>query len=168
MSGCPAFEGSKQRIRIESSTYEKREEKGADRKRTEKSEPKGEVEADRHLSWGQELLARGDYEGALKENQTVLSLSGSRTPGDNALFNMGLISVHFRNPKKDYGHASSFFNKLLKDYPESPLAEQAKIWTAVLQEFEKLSQTIAKLNQVIEDSKKVDIEIEKKKRQKAK
>ncbi|MGZ3604822.1 MAG: hypothetical protein ACXU9P_07665 [Thermodesulfobacteriota bacterium] len=46
--------------------------------------------------------------------------------------------------------------------------EQAKIWTGILQENEKLSQTIQKLNQVIEESKDVDIQIEEKKREKAK
>jgi len=150
-------------VKIETSAYEKREEKAEDQKKTEE-----EIGAKEHLSQGQQLLARGDYQGALKENQTVLSLSDNRPPGDSALFNMGLIYVHFANPKKDYGNAFTFFNKLLKDYPKSPLAEQAKIWKAVLQEFEKLTQTVAKLNQVIEDSKKVDIEIEEKKRQKGK
>ncbi len=153
ISGCPALEGTGQRMKMESFTYEKREE---------------EVGAKEHLSRGEQLLARGDYEGALKENQMVLSLSGNRPPGDSALFNMGLIYVHFGNPKKDYGNAFTFFNRLLRDYPKSPLAEQAKIWKAVLQEFEKLTQTVARLNQVIEDSKKVDIEIEEKKRQKVK
>ena len=163
ISGCPALEGTRQRMKIESSTYEKREEKAEDQKKREE-----ETGAMEHLARGQQLLARGDYEGALKENETVLSLSGNRPPGDSALFNMGLIYVHFANPKKDYGNAFTFFNKLLKDYPKSPLAEQAKIWKAVLQEFEKLTQTVAKLNQVIEDSKKVDIEIEEMKRQKGK
>ncbi len=163
ISGCPAFEGTKQQVKIETSAYEKREEKPEDQKKTEE-----ETGVKEHLSRGQQLLARGDYEGALKENQTVLSLSDNRPPGDSALFNMGLIYVHFGNPKKDYGNAFTFFNKLLRDYPKSPLTEQAKIWKAVLQEFEKLTQTIAKLNQVIEDSKKVDIEIEEKKRQKGK
>jgi hypothetical protein len=57
---------------------------------------------------------------------------------------------------------------LIKDYPQSPWSEQAKIWTAVLQENEKLNQTIENLNQVIEKSKKVDIQIEEKKREYAK
>jgi hypothetical protein len=36
-----------------------------------------------------------------------------------------------------------------KEFPQSPLAEEAKIWTSVLQDFEKVKQ--------------VDIEIEEKK-----
>jgi tetratricopeptide (TPR) repeat protein len=98
----------------------------------------------------QKLLAQGNYEGALKENQRILSLSGQNPPGDEALFNMGLIYAHFGNPKKDYSKSIVFFKKLIKDYPQSPFVEQARMWTGTLQEYEKLSQTIQKLNQVIE------------------
>lgn len=121
-----------------------------------------------HLLQARRLLEQRDYEGALKENQKILSFSNQNPPGDEALFNMGLIYAHFSNPKKDYGKSVVFFRKLMKDYPQSPLVEQARIWTRILQENEKLSQTIQKLNQVIEESKHVDIEIEEKKREKAK
>jgi hypothetical protein len=114
------------------------------------------------------LFEKRDYEGAFKENQTVLSLSGKSPPGDEALFNLGLICAHFGNPQKDYGKSIVFFKKLIKDYPQSSWGEQAKIWSAVLQENEKLNQTIENLNQVMEKSKKVDIEIEEKKREHAK
>lgn len=116
----------------------------------------------------QKLVAQGNYEAALKENQRGFSLSGKNPPGDEALFNIGLIYAHSGNPKKDYGKAILFFNKLTKDCPQSPWVEQARIWTAVLQENEKLKQSIENLNQVMEKSKQVDIEIEEKKREKAK
>jgi len=114
-----------------------------------------------HLLRGQKLLAQGDYEGALKENQKVLSMSTHRPPEDEALFNMGLIYAHLGNPGKDVGKSVDFFNKLIKDYPKSPLAEQAKIWVEMLKENEALSLVIQKLKQV-------DIEVEEKKRETAK
>jgi tetratricopeptide (TPR) repeat protein len=114
-----------------------------------------------HLLRGQKLLAQGDYEGALKENQKVLSMSTSRPPEDEALFNMGLIYAHLGNPGKDVGKSVDFFNKLIKDYPKSPLAEQAKIWVEMLKENEALYLVIQKLKQV-------DIEVEEKKRETAK
>jgi len=51
--------------------------------------------------------------------------------------------------------------QLIKDYPESPLVEQSKIWVKVLQKNEELNQVIQKLKQV-------DIEIEERKREKGK
>ena len=121
-----------------------------------------------HLLRARKLLEQRDYDGSFKENQKILSLSGQNPTGDEALFNMGLIYAHFGNPKKDNGRSIGFFKKLTKDYPDSPLVVQARIWTGILQENEKLSQTIQKLIRVIEESKQVDIEIEEKKREKGK
>ena len=118
-------------------------------------------EAREHLLRGQKLLAQGDYEGSLAENQKVLTLSARRPPEDEALFNTGLIYAHFDNPKKDYGKSLDYFKRMIKDYPKSPLSEPAKIWIGVLQENERL-------NQILEKSKQVDIEIEEMKREKFK
>jgi tetratricopeptide (TPR) repeat protein len=114
------------------------------------------------------LLAQGDYEEAVKENQKILSLFGQNFPEDEALFNLGLIYAYSGNPKKDYRKSSYFLKKLIKEFPQSFLAEQAKILVGMLQENEKLSRSIEELNQVIEKSKQVDLEIEEKKREKAK
>ena len=114
------------------------------------------------------LLAQGNFDGALKENQKILSLSGSNPPGDEALFNIGLIYVHPGNPKKDYGNALLSFNKLAKDFPQSPWVDQSKIWVGVVQESLRLNQTIDKLNTMIEESKQVDIQIEERKRERGK
>jgi tetratricopeptide (TPR) repeat protein len=131
--------------------------------KVKKPEPKTDElgPAREHLLRGQKLLSQGDYESALNENQKVLSISAHRPPEDEALFNMGLIFAHSGNPKKDFGKSLDFFCRVVKDYPKSPLAEQAKIWIKVLQEHEGLTQVIQKLKQV-------DIEVEEKKREKAK
>jgi len=107
--------------------------------------------ANDHLIRSQELLAGGDYKKAFEENQKVLSLYDKIPAGDAAFFNMGLIYAHDRNPGKDYKKSLGFFKKLIKEFPQSPLVEQAKIWVSVLD--------------VIEKSKQVDIEIEKKKKE---
>jgi tetratricopeptide (TPR) repeat protein len=114
-----------------------------------------------HLLRGQSLLAQGDYEGSFNENQKVLSLSAHRPPEDEALFNLGLIYAHSGNPKKDFGKSIDFFKKLIKDYPGSPLVEQARIWVGILQKHEELTEVIQKLKQV-------DLEVEERKREKAK
>ena len=62
----------------------------------------------------------------------------------------------------------NYYKKLMKDYPQSSWSELAKIWTGMLQENERLTQTVDKLNQTIEKSKQVDIEIEEKKKEKGK
>ena len=127
-----------------------------------------EKEARLYLLNGHKRLVQGDYEGALNETQNVLSLSGGTLLVDEVLFNTGLIYAHPGNPKKDYGKALHFFKKLLTDHPQSPLAEQAKAWIGVIEENSRLTQGIDKLNKMIEASKRIDLEIEQKKREKAK
>lgn len=118
----------------------------------------GKVPPDK-LGQANELFKKGDYEGSLKENQRVLSLSGKMIPRDRALYNMGLIYAHGENPKKDYGKSLFYFNKVVTDYPESPLIPEAKAWVNMLQENQQLLEMIKKV-------KEIDIAVEEKKREK--
>jgi outer membrane protein assembly factor BamD (BamD/ComL family) len=97
-----------------------------------------------------ELYGHGDFDGGLKMNQSIMSLCGKKPPCDQALFNMGLIYASNDNVKKDYRKSMSMFQKVVKEYPLSPLVPQAKTWIGVLG--------------VIEKSKEVDMEIERAKK----
>jgi hypothetical protein len=110
-------------------------------------------EADLHLRMAQELMAKGEYEGSLRETQKVLALAKDDAPADAAVFYMGLIHAHPNNAKKDNKKAIGFFNRVVKHYPDSQWAEQAKIWIGVLDGLEKLKQ--------------VDLELEERKRDRA-
>lgn len=96
------------------------------------------------------FISRGDFDGAMKVNQDVLADSPKTPPGDEALMNLGLISAHYANPKKDYKKAMGYFMRIEREFPQSTLVEEARIWVSVLQAFEK--------------AKQVDIEIEEKKK----
>jgi TolA-binding protein len=103
------------------------------------------------LRHGQHLLAQGDFQGALQANREVLDQFPRSTPGDVALFNMGLIHIHHTNPKKDIGQAQNNFARLLQEFPDSPRAEETRVWIGILETMEKTRQ--------------IDIEIEGKKRE---
>jgi len=141
------------------------------------SQPKKEKirdESKEHLLQGQRLLAMGQYEASIKENLKVLSIAPNVPPGDEAMFTLGLIYAYPRFQKKDYGKAVISLTKVIKEYPQSIWSGHAKILLDIIQENEKLkrisseaTQENEKLKGVIEQSKKVDIEIEEKKREKA-
>jgi len=117
-------------------------------------------EAQEHLLRGQALLSQRNYSGALDEFQRVLSFPPEIPLKDEALLNIGLVYAHLGNPQRDVEKSLEFFKKLIKYYPKSSLVEQAKVWVGVLEENEKL-------NQVIQQLKRVDIEIEEMRRKKA-
>jgi hypothetical protein len=139
----------------------------------------GEEKAYQNFHYGKEPLVQEDDEGvfkesqqalaldegALKESRQVLALSDQKAREDESLFKMGLFYATSGNAKKDYAKSLHFLRKLIKDFPQSSLVEPARILLALLQENEKLKQSIENLNQVIEKSKQVDIQIEEKKRE---
>lgn len=98
----------------------------------------------------QALVDRGDFEGAMKRSEELLSSSPGNSRGDEALFALGLIHAHAENPRKDYRRSRDHFARLIEEYPGSPLAGESKIWIGVLD--------------MIEKTKQVDIEIESKKK----
>ena len=124
-------------------------------------EAKGEPRE--YFTTAQKLLDQGDYEGSLRENEKVVSLYDNIPPGDEALFNIGLIYAHHGNLKRDYKKSLDLFKRLLMMFPQSPLVGQAKLWIGILQENQSLNRKIEELNKTIKKSKQVDIEIEEKK-----
>ena len=93
-----------------------------------------------------EQIDRGDFEGAVREHQDALSRSGTERRTGMLLFELGLLSAHNDNPKKDYRKAMGYFSRLVREHPRSALVEEAKIWIDVLDAMEK--------------AKRVDIQIE--------
>jgi hypothetical protein len=143
-------------------------------------------DARKHLLEARELLAQQDYQASLDKNQKVLAIQGSPY-ADEALFNIALIYADHRNPERDYEKSSDFFKKLLTDYPESPMVEQSRIWLLTLSEIlshgrkikelrqklmskEKvirdLGEELERLKERLERLKQVDIQLERKKREK--
>jgi TolA-binding protein len=112
---------------------------------------KPEPEGVSYLQLVQSLMRQGDFDGALKESQSTLAHSPKDPPGDEALFYMGLIYAHHGNPKKDYQKARVIFIRVIKEFPQSPRAEESNIWIGVLESIEK--------------AKQVDIQIEEKKKE---
>lgn len=91
--------------------------------------------ADNMLLKSRELISEGNFDGAIKENEQVMSLFIKEPPGDQAVYNMGLIYAHYMNPGKNLNKSILYFEKLIAEYPQSPLAEQAKVWLGLLKKI---------------------------------
>ncbi|MFO0752203.1 MAG: hypothetical protein U0411_02620 [Thermodesulfovibrionales bacterium] len=163
-AGCAALQGDKktevplpdkgrqESVKTDVPGEEKEEGAGEGRKEEEKKQQESRLKpASVHLLRSKRFLSQGDLDLSQKEAKKALSLAGKGSPGDEALFTMALLAIHYKNPKKEYAKAKDLFERLAKEYPQSPLAEQAKTWAEVLK--------------VIEGSKQVDLEIEKMKKE---
>ena len=119
------------------------------------------------LQRSEELLTQGNYSGALAANQKILSLPDNDLSKDEALYNIGIIYAHYKNPERNYKKSIKVFKSLIHKYPDSRLIEQSKVWLEVLQTNENLDSTnesleltIECLEETIENLKKVDTDIE--------
>ena len=98
-----------------------------------------------YLQRSKALFAEGKYEAALDEN--LRALAEGRGAPDAALFNIGLISAYSQNPKKDYPKALQSFRALGTHHPQSPFAEQGKLWLLILEEQQKILEEQQKMTE---------------------
>jgi len=107
-----------------------------------------------HAARGQKLLAQRNYEDALLEWQTALSMSDGKPPADESLLYIGQIYCDPQNPKKDFTKSVASFQRLAREYPQSPWADTARIWMQQLMEQEKLRKGMSESLQENERLKK--------------
>jgi outer membrane protein assembly factor BamD (BamD/ComL family) len=97
------------------------------------------------------VVENRNFDEAIHKNEQILKEAGKSPPADEALYNLGLIYAHNDNPAKDYSKAQEYFLRLTREFPDSPLAEEARIWLGLFGVFEKMRQ--------------IDLEIEQQKKQ---
>jgi hypothetical protein len=99
------------------------------------SSHKRQKEGNRHLDQAENLIGKGDYEGALKEDISAIALLSGVSPGDRALFHIGLIWAYPENPKRDYNKALGYFQQVARDFPDSVLSEEAIVLECAMKEI---------------------------------
>lgn len=131
-------------------------------------------------------MKNGDYSGALKEYNDIFKRYPKKSPGDKALFEMGILFAYPDNPKRDSSRALGYFKWVVKDFPESPLIRESLAWIDALNRiieneertralleknnaYQEEINALEKKNRVYEEQiralKEIDIGIEEKKRQ---
>ena len=97
------------------------------------------------------MVENHKFEEAVQKNLLVVKKAGPKKPSDEALYNLGLIYADVDNPGKDYKKSQIYFHALLKQFPDSEYAEEARIWLGLFKTIEKMQM--------------IDIEIEQQKKQ---
>lgn len=106
-------------------------------------------QAHKHLDFADKLIIKGDYELALKEDEEVLRLYPVGSPGDKALFHMGLIWAHPDNPRKDYNKTLECFQRIVSDFPDSALMEEVMVWVGAINNLISLESNIKDLEETV-------------------
>ena len=72
-----------------------------------------------------DLFHRGSYTASLDKYSVIIEKYPAKA--DRALFEMGIIHAHPKNPRKDYRKSLECFQKLIKDYPGSEYRKNSEM-----------------------------------------
>ncbi len=111
----------------------------------------------------QHFMKKGDYEKAIQENKQALKLLNNKYPGDQALYNMGLVWIQKDNPQFNYQKSLQCFRRLAQEFTQSNLKTETKTWIFILsdlisklEKLNKLDKSL-KLNQKKREEQKQNI-----------
>ena len=99
------------------------------------------------------MVSEGNYDGALKEYTQIARSYPGESPGDRALFEMGLIWAYPDNPRKNHREALKYFQRFLRDFPGSPLKEEARAWEDVLNKITRYDSRLTDLEEKLTSCK---------------
>ncbi len=105
-----------------------------------KNEPAPIAEGQNPFAWTMTTPDDQRFDQAIQQNMIILDQSGADSPADAALYNLGLVYAHTDNPAKDFLKAQGYFEELIQKFPDSPLAEEARVWTGLFQIIDKMQQ----------------------------
>ena len=97
--------------------------------------------SEEHLALSRYYMERRNFEAALRESRTAFELF-SRSLGDQALYQIGLVHAHPENPKQNIKKSTTAFQELINNYPNSNLRSQAELWIMHLRRIQDLEATL--------------------------
>ena len=97
--------------------------------------------SEEHLALSRYYMERRNFKASLRESRTALELF-SRSLGDQAFFQIGLIHAHPENPSQNLENSTTAFQKLINNYPNSSLKSQAELWIMYLRRIQDLEATL--------------------------
>lgn len=127
----------------------------------------------------QEVMQNGDYAGFLRANEAALAECKNDDQCAIAIFNIAFVHAYPSSPYYKLSIGLNYFNDLIKKYPQSPWALQAKAWSGFMKKsisseksqnqlktkIKSKEAAIIDLNKQIEQSKEVDLEIDKREKE---
>ncbi len=124
-----------------------------------------------------EQAAGGNYQAAIQGYQQIAEKYPAAA--DRALYRIGYLHAHPKNPQRDYQKSLDAFTKLVSEYPRSEYRQPSESFIPVLSEVvnrdrrasglrkqvDTLEKQIEHLEKQIEQMKAIDRNLEEKRRQ---
>jgi hypothetical protein len=79
-----------------------------------------------------------------------VAIVASGVRADEALLRLSRLALDPSNPGRDSREATTYLNRLIADYPESPLIAEALTWRSMVQTVERQRQEVRRYQQDVE------------------
>jgi hypothetical protein len=99
------------------------------------------------LEEGDALARLGRYTQARAAYATVLAKDGAPTGADRALLSLARLALDPKNPDKDERQAAACLDRVLREYPESSWATEARTWRSLLRNVDGLQGEVRRYTQ---------------------
>ena len=109
------------------------------------------------------LARAGDDAGARALYEQVVQEYPESAWAPQALFRLARLEVSPESPLRNYRQAHDHFDRLVKDYPDSPYAADAQAWRDTLGQLLTREQEAARIRQDMERLKRVERRLEQEK-----
>lgn len=90
-------------------------------------------------------LAFGFFATVIQQSKQVLQENETKAPADIALYALGEAYAHHAFSGKDYSLSKYYFDKLINNFPSSPLAWEARTFVSIYETFSFEQKALADL-----------------------
>jgi outer membrane protein assembly factor BamD (BamD/ComL family) len=111
-----------------------------------------------------QLVSEKKYNDAVAVYETIAKEDAGTKRGANATFSAAKTRACYDNPHRDYSLALQLFEEFLRKYPNDEQVRDAHQWRYFLKTLLELKKENERLNQNIEQLKKIDIKHEERRR----
>ena len=91
------------------------------------------IKTQQQLAQYRENLAAGSFETVIRQAKLVLAENETEPPADIALYALGEVYAQPDYEGRDYALSQHYFDKLIKNFPDSKLAPEAKSFIALFE-----------------------------------
>ncbi|HLC40472.1 MAG TPA: tetratricopeptide repeat protein [Methylomirabilota bacterium] len=121
-------------------------------------------EADRMVKEAEDQVRNGEYPAAARLFEEAIKRFPNSPAHDRALYGLARTLVIPDNGGRDYRQAHLYFDRLVREHPDSVYAPDARAWRGLLSVYLARTEETERLKQDIERLKKIDIEMERPRR----
>lgn len=101
----------------------------------------------------QSAIQSGEYREFLEENQKLLLQCQLSNSCESPLFNIGVVHGYSKSPFYDRAKALHYFDQLVREHPDSPLAYEARVWIDLLEQVSASEKKRLRLQGLIKSKK---------------